>query len=105
MADVFLEAGVKSVIIKLGENGCFFKDQTRRIVFPAHRIAAVDATGAGDNFIAGYASEILRGSSPEDALRFANACGAVCTTAVGASTALKDREQIREFLSTHPLND
>ena len=30
----------------------------------------------------------------EDALKFANACGAICTTATGAGTALKSREQV-----------
>ena len=32
------------------------------------------------------------------ALRFANACGAICTTAVGAGTALRSRGQVLEFL-------
>ena len=64
----------------------------------ASDIQAVDATGAGDNFVAGFTAEILRGSTPYDALRFANACGAICTTAVGAGTALKNRDQVLEFL-------
>ncbi|MCR5521494.1 MAG: hypothetical protein K6F44_06250 [Lachnospiraceae bacterium] len=33
----------------------------------------------------------------EEALKFGNACGAICTTAVGASTALKNREQVVDF--------
>ena len=42
----------------------------------------------------------LGGETAEDALRFANACGAICTTAVGAGTALKSREQVLNFLKT-----
>lgn len=98
MADVFLEMGVKNVIIKLGSKGCFFKNSTEKIILPAHNITAVDATGAGDNLIAGFASEIIRGAGHMDALRFANGCGAICTTAVGASTALKNREQVLQFI-------
>lgn len=94
MADVFLSCGVKNVIIKLGGNGCLFKNRGTTMKLPAYRIDAVDATGAGDNFIAGFVSEILRGSSCSDALRFANACGAVCTTMIGAGTAVNSREQI-----------
>ena len=94
MADVFLEAGVKNVIIKLGAKGCFFRSRDKRIALDACNISVVDATGAGDNLIAGFASEILRGATVEDALKFGNACGAICTTAVGASTALKNREQV-----------
>ena len=98
MADVFLSFGVKQVIIKLGSRGCLLKSEKEVLRLPAHRIKAVDATGAGDNFLAGFVSEILRGGTSEEALRFANACGAVCTTAVGASSALKSREQILSFL-------
>lgn len=98
MADVFLSFGVGNVIVKLGAKGCLLKNARSLIRLPACAIHAVDATGAGDNFVAGFVSEILRGASGEDALRFANACGAICTTAVGAGTALKSREQVLEFL-------
>ena len=99
MADVFLGYGVGNVLIKLGGRGCLFKNAERTEYLPACHIDAVDATGAGDNFLAGYVSEILRGADPSDALRFANACGAICTTAVGAGTALKDRTQVLEFMA------
>ncbi len=97
-AEVFLSCGVRNVIIKLGGKGCLFQDEEETIVLPACMIDAVDATGAGDNFLAGFASEILRGASHAEALRFANACGAICTTAVGAGTALQSREQVLRFL-------
>ena len=98
MADEFLRRGVKNVVIKLGQKGCFFKNADMSLLLPAFPIEAVDATGAGDNFVAGFASEILRGSTPERALRFANACGAICTTQVGAGSALKNREQVERLL-------
>ncbi len=101
MADAFLEYGVKNVIVKLGGKGCLFKNSERMIRLDAYDINAVDTTGAGDNFLAAFASEILRGENVKDALAFANACGAICSTAVGASTALKDREQVLDFAKTH----
>ncbi len=103
MADTLLSLGVRRVIIKLGAKGCCLKTPEKTVRLPGYRIRAVDATGAGDNFAAGFASEILRGKPAEEALLFANACGAVCATAVGAGTALKDREQIRRFMLDHPL--
>ena len=99
MADIFLDYGIRNVVIKLGGKGCFFKNTQVSLQLPPHKIKAVDATGAGDNFLAGFASEILRGSTPQEALAFANACGAICTTAVGASTALKSREQVLKFMN------
>ncbi|MBO4407357.1 MAG: bifunctional hydroxymethylpyrimidine kinase/phosphomethylpyrimidine kinase, partial [Clostridia bacterium] len=102
-ADVFLSYGVKNAVVKLGARGCFFKSRETSFFLPAHRIDAADATGAGDNFIAGLASEILRGEPVREALRFAGACGAICSTATGANTALRNREQVEEFLRTVPL--
>ncbi len=104
MAEEFLRFGVKNVIIKLGGKGCYFRNQNEEFTLPACAINAVDATGAGDNFVAGFACEILRGSTDQDALRFANACGAICTTAVGAGTALKSREQVLRFLEDGSLS-
>jgi len=98
MADVFLSYGVKNVIVKLGGKGCFFKNAEKTISLPACSIKAVDATGAGDNLLAGFATEILRGSDIDSALVFANACGALCTTQVGAITAVQSRQQVLEFV-------
>ena len=98
MADVLLNYGVKNVIIKLGGKGCYFKNADTTIKLEAMKIDAVDATGAGDNFVAGLTTEILNGKSIEEALKFANACGAICTTAVGAGTALKNYDQVLKSL-------
>ena len=100
MAEVFLNYGIKSVIIKLGSKGCYYRDAQKELSLPAMKIKAVDATGAGDNFVAGFVSELLRGKCPEEALLFANACGAICTTEAGACTALKDREQVLKMIQT-----
>ena len=98
MADIFLSYGIKNVVIKLGSKGCYFKNASDAFALPPMPIKAVDATGAGDNFVAGLTCELLRGAAPKDALLFANACGAICTTAVGASTALRDRQQVLEMV-------
>ncbi len=97
-ADVFLSYGIKNVIVKLGSRGCLLKNAQECFRLPAYRIRAVDATGAGDTFAAGFASAILRGETNYDALCFANACGAICTTAVGAGTALQSRDQVLKWM-------
>lgn len=97
-AEVFLKAGVKNVIVKLGPRGCYFRNREGSLRLPACKVRAVDATGAGDTFLAGFASEIVRGRDLPSALAFANACGAICTTAVGAQAALRDRAGVLELL-------
>ena len=98
MAETLLAWGVQNVIIKLGEKGCLMMTPKKTLRLSGYAINAIDTTGAGDNFAAGFASEILRGRTAEEALRFANACGAICTTAMGAGTALQSREQVFQFM-------
>jgi sugar/nucleoside kinase (ribokinase family) len=88
------------VVLKLGGRGCLLMNRRETIYVPSYKIKVVDATGAGDNFMAGLVSELIRGRDVRDALAFANACGAICTTAVGTGTALKNREQVLRMLST-----
>ena len=101
MADVFLSYGIQNVVIKLGAKGCLFKNKKQMIKLPALPIDPVDATGAGDSFVAALASEIVRGESIEKSLQTANACGAICTTAVGGITALQNKEQVEAFLKQY----
>ncbi len=101
MADIFLDYGVKNVIIKLGPQGCILKNANEMIRLPGYRIDAVDATGAGDNFLAGFVAEFLRGCSNRAALQFANVCGAICTTAVGASAGLMNKEQVLKWMKNN----
>ena len=101
MAEVFLSSGVKNVIIKLSAKGCYFQNAERSLRLPPFRIEAVDATGAGDTFLAGFLASLLNGASVQEALLFANACGAICTTKVGAAAALRDRAQVLHFLESH----
>ena len=98
MADVFLEKGSRNVIIKLGSKGCYFRNREMSVYIPGFRVDVVDATGAGDNFIAGFTSELIRGSSVADALKFGCACGAVCCTALGAGSALENRDHVLRFI-------
>ena len=61
------------------------------------KVKAVDATGAGDNFAAGFIAAKSEGASDEEALMFATACGALCATKTGAVTAIQSRDQVVEF--------
>ena len=98
MAEAFLRCGVGSVILKLGDKGCYYRDAERELRLDAFPVPAVDACGAGDNFLAGFAAERLRGADIPAALRFANACGAICASAVGACAGLRDRAQVLDVL-------
>ena len=99
IADEFLKYGVSNVIIKLGSKGCFLKNKDGSIHLDGYKVKAVDATGAGDNFIAGFIAAKNRNENDADALVFANACGAVSTEKIGATAALKSYDQIKKFMN------
>ena len=62
-------------------------------------VATVDVVGAGDAFTAGYLDALLDGASLADALRRANACGAIAVSAVGDATGLPTRAELDRVLA------
>lgn len=96
MANRLLDYGVKNVIIKSGKRGCFLKNKDKSLLVPGFQVNAVDTTGAGDNFVAGFITAFLDGRKIEECGRYANAVAALSTEQVGAITAVKNRQQIDE---------
>jgi ribokinase len=90
--------GVKVPIIKLGAEGCLVLDDRGPRLVPGFRVDVVDTTGAGDAFAAGLAVLTAEGASLDEALLFANACGALACTVFGAQPSLPSREVVERFL-------
>jgi len=67
------------VVVKLGAAGCLLSDGARAVKIAADPVAAVtDTTAAGDAFNAGFLAAWLKGHTPEECCRAANAlAGAV----------------------------
>lgn len=63
-------AGTREVVVKLGAAGCLL--DSGEVVAPAQRIEAVDTSGAGDAFDAGYLCARLFGQSKQTAAARAN---------------------------------
>lgn len=91
IVEYLTQAGAPHVVgVKLGARGCYLSDGRRASYVKARKVATVvDATGAGDAFVAGFIAGTLKGMDPFDAARVANAVAASCVSAVGASTAIK----------------
>ena len=63
------------------------------------QVDAVDATGAGDAFVAAITVALLDGMAPDQALRFACAAGALAATRPGAQPSLGTREEVEALLA------
>jgi sugar/nucleoside kinase (ribokinase family) len=120
LADEFLDLGCKMVSLKAGQNGWYFKTAPSKVfarstitsridpdswagrelwcpAFSVDRIAS--ATGSGDTSIAAFLAALLRGSSIEESLAFANCAGAMNLSAMDASSGLRSWDDMRSFIA------
>lgn len=104
IADVFLNLGVKNIIIKIGKEGCYIKNnEVAKIVsaFKKDPSINIDTIGAGDNFAAGFISELLRDKTFEECAYFANAVAGTSIESLGATTGVKSREQVENMIKNY----
>jgi sulfofructose kinase len=92
--------GCKLTAATLGENGVLAYDGKRLCYAPAFCIDAVDTTGAGDIFHAGFIYGLLQGWPVEQRLDFACAAAALNCTAVGARGGIQPVERINTLIAT-----
>lgn len=98
--DWCLAQGAPTVVLKLGAEGALYGTAAKRRYLPAHPVAAVDATGAGDCFAGALLARLAAGDALDAAARYANAAAALTTTGFGAVAPIPRREQVEAFLAT-----
>ncbi|HEY3885399.1 MAG TPA: carbohydrate kinase family protein [Vicinamibacterales bacterium] len=81
-----------------GRSGAALLAGDRFIEQGAFAVDAVDTTGAGDVFRAGFACALLRGDSPAGILRFACAAAAVSCTRRGAIASVPTPAEVSRLL-------
>ncbi|HEU5300469.1 MAG TPA: carbohydrate kinase family protein [bacterium] len=89
---------VELPVIKLGAEGAVALNGSRTVRVPPPRVQAVDTTGAGDAFNAGFIWARLRGEPVERCLAAGNVCGALSTRAAGGTTAFPTLRELRSLL-------
>lgn len=102
IADCFLCQGVKNVILKLGSEGCFFKNSRERFFVDPFIVQVVDTTGCGDNFAAAFIHGILNGMSNRNSAEFACGAGALNSQKIGAHSYVRSEKQIFDFMKNTP---
>ena len=95
------ERGVSTVILTLGEQGALLANARGMIHVPGYSVEVVDTTAAGDAFVGGFAVALAEGQLLQEAVRFANAAGALAVTRLGAQPSLPTRREIELFLARH----
>jgi ribokinase len=95
------ERGPKAVVLKLGDQGCFYSDSEMEHFSSAFQVTARDTTAAGDTFNAALAVALAEGREIEDALQFANAAAAISVTRMGAQASAPSRSEVDAFLAAN----
>jgi ribokinase len=86
------------VVVKLGKNGSIaFSDKIAYEAEP-YTVTAVDTTGAGDSFNAGFIYGFLKGKAVMECLKYGNGCGALSVTALGGNTGFPTEQKLIEFI-------
>ena len=88
------ERGARTVIVKLGEQGCVLADEGAARHLPTPRVEAVDTTAAGDVFNAGLAVGLGEGLDLVQACHFAGRAAAVSVTRMGTQIAAPTRDEV-----------
>jgi ribokinase len=99
LAHSLRERGPKAVLLKLGDQGCFYCDGKTELSSPAFPVVAKDTTAAGDTFNAALAVALAEDRGIEKALRFANAAAAISVTRMGAQASVPTRAEVDALLT------
>jgi 2-dehydro-3-deoxygluconokinase len=92
--------GARTVFLKLGAAGAWVSNGGRREHIAGMRVAAVDATGAGDCFCGAALARLAAGDDVFAAARYANAAAALATTGFGAVDPLPRAAAVAEILAS-----
>jgi ribokinase len=95
-----LQHGVGAVVITLGARGALIAVPQDEQHVAGFAVEAVDTTAAGDAFNGGLAVALAEGQPLAEAVRFANACGALATTRLGAQPSLPTEDEVAALLAT-----
>ena len=98
---IFLQRGIDTVVITLGEKGAYVRNSVINQHVPAFdmRGKVLETTGAGDAFNGGFAYALAEGMSLIEAVRFGSATAAISGTRLGTAPAMPVNSEIQDLLN------
>jgi ribokinase len=90
---------IPQLVVTLGSRGACILQAGERTDIPPFAIKPVDTTASGDAFNGALALALARGEPLPQAVRFANAAGAVTATRHGAQPSLPTRQELEQFMA------
>jgi ribokinase len=100
-AQRLLSLGAKTVIATLGSRGALIATDKTCEMVGGYSVTAIDTVAAGDSFNGAFAVALTEGASLQEAVRFANAMGALTVTRKGAISSLHTRDEVENFMRSN----
>ncbi len=99
LCEKLVSLGSKNIIVTLGKRGCYIYNSHIQQFVPGYAVDAVDTTAAGDTFCGAFATAMLTpGTEFADAVKFANAAGALAVTKMGAQPSIPYLKEVKAFV-------
>ncbi|MDW5289774.1 carbohydrate kinase [Formosa sp. PL04] len=89
----------KSICVTIGSRGAIYYHENTFYHNKGYKVRVADTVGAGDSFLASLINKLLKGTSPQDAIDFACAVGALVASHEGANPKL-DESDILAFINS-----
>ena len=99
-AKIFMDRGVKTAVITLGELGVYVHNSEISQHVPSFDMGdkVIETTGAGDAFNGGFAHALAEGMPLIEALRFGSATAAISVTRLGTAPSMPYNSEILNLL-------
>ena len=93
-AQELIEMGVEIVAVKMGDKGCYVTNGEEKMTLQPYKVPAVDTTGAGDAFDAGFLYGLVHNRTLEDCGKLGNFVASRSVMKMGARDGLPTREDL-----------
>lgn len=95
-AEVFVDLGVKTPIVTMGEKGAYLHEFG---IVPALSVGPIsETTGAGDAFNGGLATALSEGKTSIDAVRFGCVAASISVTRAGTAASMPSRKEVEKII-------
>ncbi len=97
------------ILVTLGPDGCFYRNGQKTGHSSGFKVNSVDTTGAGDAFLGGFLYKFIKSGKAvfdfdevelREAIKFANAMGALTTTKRGAIPAIPSMDEVNNLVES-----
>ena len=96
-AKILLDLGAEIVAVKLGKQGCYVTDGNEDHTIEAYKVKAIDTTGAGDAFCAGFLYGLIKEKDLYECGRLGNFVASHCVAKIGARTGLPHLADLKDI--------